>query len=88
MRDAADAPTRSSWRVDGVILAVFVVVATAGQLVRQRGAPSWDTIWAEDGTLYTAQARGKSIVGAFTTEYRSYLQVLCRLVALRRAGCP
>jgi len=86
--EAADTTTRSSWRVDGVILTVFVVVATAGQLVRQRGAPSWDTVWAEDGTLYTAQARGKSIVDALTTEYRSYLQVLCRLVALPTRWLP
>jgi hypothetical protein len=86
--DDHDGPAPSSSRVDVAILAVFVVVATVGQLYRQRGARSWDTIWAEDGALYTTQARSKSILDAFTTEYRSYLQVLCRLVALPTRWLP
>ena len=35
---------------------VLVLLAAVLPLFRQRGAPSWDTLWAEDGTVFFSDA--------------------------------
>jgi drug/metabolite transporter superfamily protein YnfA len=67
-----------SMRWIGVALLALAVVAP---LLRQRGTPSWQTVWAEDGSIYTHQA----IIGGFDSLFRGYngyLQLPARLIAI------
>ena len=61
------------------VAAVFAAVFLA-ELTRQIGAASWDTIWAEDGTVYMNDAVNASFLDALTTPYAGYLQVVPRLL--------
>jgi hypothetical protein len=65
-----------------LLAAGFVVVATAAQLLRQSGAHVWDTVWAEDGHLYTADALSRPALSTIGRGYNGYIQVLPRLLAL------
>jgi len=67
-----------SWWVGALLLLAAVVVP----LLRQRGAHSWDTIWAEDGTIYGAQALRSGGFAVVLRGYAGYLQLPPRLVAL------
>jgi hypothetical protein len=64
-----------------------LVAAVVAPLLRQRGAPSWDTIWGEDGWVYFQQAHdhGLSIV---LRGYAGYLQLTPRLLAIPTALVP
>jgi hypothetical protein len=61
--------------------AFYVVIATALQLARQPGFPSWNTIWQEDGGIFLNQALSESFPHALVHSYNSYLHVGPRLVA-------
>ena len=60
----------------------FVVVGTAAQLLRQPGSHVWDTVWAEDGSLYTSDALSHPALITIGRGYNGYVQVLPRLLAL------
>src|SRR4051794_5854160 len=60
----------------GWMLGVAVVVA-----LRSSGVPVWDTIWAEDGTVFIQGALDKSLPDALFTPYAGYLHVPARLLA-------
>jgi hypothetical protein len=50
-------------------------------MVRQAGVPSWDTIWAEDGSRYLADALDGGGVRDMLVIYSGYLQPVPRVVA-------
>jgi hypothetical protein len=62
--------------------AAFVVVTTALQLMRQPGARTWDTIWAEDGGVYTTDVINHPIGAALFRGYAGYVQLVPRILAL------
>src|SRR2546423_7582275 len=59
--------------------ATLFVGVTAAQLYRQAGAPSWRTIWAEDGSVFY---RGTSGFGHLFEGYAGYLQLPSRVLGL------
>jgi hypothetical protein len=61
---------------------VFLVLAAVLPLLRQRGTPSWRTVWAEDGGLYTQQAVNVGGLRVLLRGYMGYLQLPPRLIAL------
>jgi hypothetical protein len=63
------------------LAAGFVVAATGLSLARQAGAGALDTVYAEDGTIFLADAYGKSTLDALATPYAGYLHAVPRLVA-------
>ncbi len=70
-------PTRS------VLLGIgFVAVVTAAQLLRQSGLHVWDTVWAEDGRIYTTDALNHPATATLFRGYAGYVQLLPRLLAL------
>lgn len=69
-----------TWVVGGLLIA-------AAALTRQAGTASWQTIWAEDGAVFYAQARAHGLASV-TTSYSRYLQLGPRLLALPAAWVP
>jgi hypothetical protein len=65
-----------------LVAAVAVALVTAAQLLRQSGARTWDTIWAEDGRVYASDALGGSWATSLLRGYAGYVQVVPRLLAL------
>ena len=70
-----------------VLGVVWIALATALQLARQRGAPSVDTIWAEDGQLFLSDAL-RDPLGSLLRPAGGYLHLVPRLVALVAATLP
>lgn len=60
----------------------FCVVAVAAQLLRQPGAPTWNTVWAEDGALYTSEAYALPAWSTLLRGYAGYAQLVPRVIAL------
>ena len=75
----SEPPVRRRWATRAVT-ALLLVLAVVLPLLRQRGAPSWDTIWAEDGWIYFQQAHDHGISVLFRG-YAGYLQLPPRLLA-------
>ena len=67
---------RADWVVPWALL-----VAALLALLRQEGASSWTTVWAEDGWVYFQQAHDDGL-GAVFRGFAGYLQLPTRLFAL------
>lgn len=63
------------------LLALSAIALVTASLLRQTGVGALDTVWAEDGTIFLAQALERSPVDAIATPYAGYLNVLPRLGA-------
>jgi hypothetical protein len=70
------------------IVAFFVGLATALQLVRQAAVSAWDTIWAEDGSIFLSDALNRSFLGTLAEPYGGYIHVPARLVAALASALP
>ena len=57
-------------------------------LLRQPGVPSWNTIWVEDGVIYTQQANAAGPFHVLFRSYAGYLQLIPRLLAVPTAYLP
>jgi hypothetical protein len=68
--------------------APLLVAAVVLPLLRQSGAHSWDTIWAEDGAIYANQALDHGAVSVLLRGYAGYLQLPPRLLALLVPAVP
>ena len=64
-----------------------VIGLTVAQLFYQAGAPSYRTVWAEDGQVYFYDATHKGL-SAVATPYAGYLQLLTRMVAIPATWVP
>ncbi len=69
----------------GVLL---LAAATILPLFRQTGARSWQTIWAEDGSIYFQQAKQSGGVAVLLRSYRGYEQLPPRLLAVFSTAVP
>jgi hypothetical protein len=70
-------------------LAVAAVAAGAGvSLARQPGAGALDTVWAEDGQVFLADAVTRSLPEALATSYAGYFHTGPRLLAAIAAAAP
>jgi len=70
------------------VVALLVVALAAASLLRQRGAPAWDTVWAEDGAQFLQRASELGVAEALGLTYAGYLHVVPRLVAELAAAVP
>jgi hypothetical protein len=61
--------------------AVAVAAGAAAGLLRQPGAGAMDTVWAEDGKIFLADATNKSFFRALAESYNGYYQAVPRLLA-------
>jgi hypothetical protein len=74
-----------SQRAPGVGLFAAAVVLP---LLRQRGNPSWDSIWGEDGFLLFPDARELGPLAPLFESYAGYLILAPRLLAVPMAWLP
>jgi hypothetical protein len=67
----------------------LVVLAGAAilHLARQRGVPSWDSLWAEDGSVFLSGAL-RDFPGTLFAENGGYIHVLPRIIAGIAAALP
>jgi hypothetical protein len=68
--------------------ALAVLSATVLSLGRTRGHGAWDTIWAEDGRNFLADALNLSVVDAVTAPFNGYWHLVPRLLAEVASGVP
>src|SRR5690606_2162932 len=71
-----------------LLAAAAVAVGSAVSLARQPGTGALDTVWAEDGQVFLADAVGRSLPEAFATPYAGYLHTGPRLLAEAAARWP
>lgn len=82
-RDAPPSPAPDPWthtraaRVFGCVGAIAVLSAL--QLVRQQGAHPWNTVWAEDGTIFF---QGGNRLSSLWHTYAGYLEFVPRVIGL------
>jgi hypothetical protein len=65
----------------------WVALATALQVARQRGAPAYDSLWAEDGAVFLEDAVARGIPAIFTPQ-ASYLLLGPRLLGALASILP
>jgi hypothetical protein len=75
----ADAAGRLTGRWLGAALLIAAVVVP---LFRQQGTPSWKTVWAEDGAIYTQQTVLRGSARTLFEGYNGYLQLPPRLLVI------
>ena len=79
--------TSARWRA--VLLGMSFLVATIGlELVRQPGHRTWDTVWAEDGKVYLADAYHRPLLSTLFRGYAGYVQLVPRFVVLPARVLP
>jgi hypothetical protein len=72
-----------------ILLAGAAVLAgTAVSLLRQPGAGALDTVWAEDGEIFLADAVNRSLPEALASSYAGYFHTAPRLLAELAALAP
>ncbi len=71
-----------------LLAAAWVGLTTLLQLVRQPGSPSWDHVWAEDGSEFLTTAWGKPSLTTIGEPYAGYLHVIPRIIASVAAALP
>ena len=75
-------------RRDALVVAAAVVIGTFAQVIRLPGDAAYNTIWAEDGSVFLNQAINQGVLHAFTIPYAGYLHVVPRLLATVAALLP
>jgi hypothetical protein len=65
----------------------WIALAALTILVRQQGVPAWDTVWAEDGSLFLRDAL-RDPLGAVLHPYTGYIHLAPRIVAAVSAALP
>ena len=83
----ASPPARVTARAAAAVAAV-AVASPVLLLARQRGPGALDTIWAEDGSIFLAQARALGAAGSILEPYGGYMNAVPRLAALVVAALP
>jgi hypothetical protein len=71
-----------------VLWGVLFTLAVVLPLLRQRHARSWNTIWAEDGSIYLTQAKQGGGIHALFRSYAGYLQLPPRLLGATAGVLP
>ncbi len=75
-------------RRDALVVVAAVVIGTFAQVIRLPGDAAYNTIWAEDGSVFLNQAINQGILHAFTIPYAGYLHVVPRVLATVAALLP
>lgn len=71
-----------------LVTSLFLGAAVLLPLLRQRGTASWQTVWAEDGKVFTQQAVRDGGFHVLFRGYNSYLELPSRILALPTMWFP
>jgi hypothetical protein len=74
--------------VAAALPSVALVAATIVELGRQSGLPAWQTMWAEDGTIFLADAVADPFPSTLWQPYAGYMLIVPRLAAEIMAAFP
>ena len=69
-------------------VAALVALATVLQVAREAAVSAWDTVWAEDGSVFLADALNHSFFSTLFEPHGGYLHVVPRLIAELAAILP
>lgn len=85
--DDAHSAARRRWTTlaVGVVLLSLAVVLP---LLRQQGLRSWETLWAEDGTIFYQQAADDGAWKVLLRSFQHYLQLSPRLLSIPATVIP
>lgn len=83
----SSAPVKVNLRT-GATGATAVLAATVIVLARQRGVGALNTMWAEDGTIFLAQARVLGLARSMFEPYAGYMHAVPRLAAAAVSALP
>ena len=75
-------------RRSALVAAAAVLIGTFAQVVRLPGDTAYNTIWAEDGSVFLSQALNQGILRAFAIPYGGYLHTVPRVFAAVAAVLP
>jgi hypothetical protein len=75
-------------RRDALVVVAAVVIGTFAQVIRLPGDAAYNTIWAEDGSVFLNQAINQGVLHAFTIPYAGYLHLVPRVLATVAALLP
>jgi hypothetical protein len=81
-------PPRAVTGRTAALAVLAVAAAVAVGLLRQPGPGALDTVWAEDGTVFLADAVDDGPWSALGTSYAGYFHVVPRLVGALAAAVP
>jgi hypothetical protein len=85
---APDAPKgKAGWRAPSVAVAAMAFV-TWLQVLRLPNGATVNTLWAEDGNIFLAQAVNTGRLHAFVTPYAGYLHFAPRIIGALAASLP
>jgi hypothetical protein len=82
----ASARPMTAAKTAGAVVAVAAAVVVG--LLRQPGPGALNTVWAEDGSIFYAQAVDQGPWSALTTSYAGYFHAVPRLLAAIAAAVP
>jgi hypothetical protein len=85
--DGTRAPRGPVRAVDVAAHAALLALAALLPLLRQRGVPSWQTLWAEDGQVFFQQARTGGLATIFRP-HAGYLELPPRLLGAASVLVP
>jgi hypothetical protein len=75
------APARPPGRYDVLVALAAVPLGAFVSLLRQPGYGAMNTVWAEDGEVFLADAAGRPVLAGLTTAYEGYYHLAPRLLA-------
>jgi hypothetical protein len=81
-------PVRPRRRRTVLIGVAAVLVGTAASLLRHPAATAFDTVWAEDGAVFLADAVNRPAGEALLTSYAGYFHLVPRLLGMIAAAVP
>jgi hypothetical protein len=79
--DSAATEGTHRWRNAGIGVVLFAL-AVVVPLFRRQGLRSWQTLWAEDGTIFYQQAADDGSVNVLFREFQGYLELTPRLLSV------
>lgn len=64
-----------------MLVATALVFATAVEMGRQSGVPAWNSLWAEDGAIFLADALNRSFLDTVFEPINGYMLLVPRIAA-------
>jgi hypothetical protein len=86
-RSSLDRQPSGAASVTGAV-ALIVALVTGLQVARQAAVSAWDTVWAEDGSVFLADALARSFFSTLLEPHGGYLHVVPRLIGGMAARTP
>jgi hypothetical protein len=78
----------SSRALRPLVIVLLVAVVVALELAREAAVSAWDTVWAEDGSVFLRDALNEPFLSTLVEPYGGYVHVIPRLIASVAGALP